>query len=97
MKKTPFILLTSILFSCSSEADNARIENSENSEVITDEYSKASEEVRSDTTLAILPDGEYGFDVAFAEWDGKSMGEKVTVVIQGDSVKVTPIPGNKKV
>lgn len=32
--------------------------------------------------------GEYRYDMAFAEWQGKSMGEKVTVIIEGDSVKV---------
>jgi hypothetical protein len=45
----------------------------------------AAEEYLSDT---IPPDGTYRFDVAFAEWEGKSMGEKVTVVIKGDSIKV---------
>jgi hypothetical protein len=46
--------------------------------------------LRSDGNLAdtIPPDGTYRFDVAFAEWEGKSMGEKVTVVIKGDSIKV---------
>jgi hypothetical protein len=32
--------------------------------------------------------GTYQFDAAFAEWDGKSMGLKLTVIINGDSVKV---------
>lgn len=36
----------------------------------------------------ILPDGEYRFDIAFAEWRGASMGEKATVIINGNSVKV---------
>lgn len=36
----------------------------------------------------IPPDGKYRYDIAFAEWDGKSMGEKVTVIIQGNSIKV---------
>jgi hypothetical protein len=36
----------------------------------------------------IPPNGTYRFDVAFAEWEGKSMGEKVTVVINGDSIKI---------
>lgn len=84
MKKTSFILLTSILFSCSSEADKASIENNEGSEVLTDNHNRATEK----DSLTIPPDGEYRFDVAFAEWEGKSMGEKVTVVIHGDSVKV---------
>jgi hypothetical protein len=37
----------------------------------------------------IPPNGTYRFDVAFAEWEGKSMGEKVTVVINGDSIIIT--------
>ena len=36
----------------------------------------------------IPPDGTYRYDIAFAEWDGKTMNEKVTVEIKGDSVKV---------
>lgn len=36
----------------------------------------------------IPPDGKYRYDIAFAEWEGKSRGEKVTVVIKGASVKV---------
>ncbi|WP_162052713.1 hypothetical protein [Pontibacter pamirensis] len=88
MKKASFILLTTILFSCSSKADKSRIENSESSEIATNADDRTTEKDSSDTTLAIPADGEYRFDVAFAEWEGKSMGEKVTVVIQGDSVKV---------
>ena len=36
----------------------------------------------------IPPDGTYRFDIAFAEWEGKSMGEKVTVVINSDSIRI---------
>ena len=36
----------------------------------------------------ILPNGKYRFDIAFAEWEGKSMGEKVTVVIKNNSIKI---------
>lgn len=36
----------------------------------------------------ILPNGKYRFDVAFAEWEGKSMGEKVTVIINNNSIKI---------
>lgn len=35
-----------------------------------------------------LPSGVYRFDMAFAEWQGKSMGEQVTVTIDGDSIMV---------
>lgn len=37
----------------------------------------------------IPSDGKYLFDAAFTEWQGKSMGVKVTVIIKGDSIKVT--------
>jgi hypothetical protein len=40
------------------------------------------------TSDEIPPDGRYQYDIAFAEWQGKSMGEKVTVVIKGDSIQV---------
>lgn len=36
----------------------------------------------------IPPNGTYQFDVAFAEWQGKSMGVKLTIIINGDSAKV---------
>ena len=36
----------------------------------------------------IPPNGKYRFDIAFAEWEGKSMGEKVTIVINDKSIKV---------
>jgi hypothetical protein len=34
------------------------------------------------------PDGVYIYDVAFAEWEGKSMGDKVEVTIRNRSVEV---------
>ncbi|WP_248329039.1 hypothetical protein [Aquimarina acroporae] len=33
-------------------------------------------------------DGKYRYDIAFAEWGGKSMGEKVTVIIKNGTIKV---------
>ena len=33
-------------------------------------------------------DGKYRYDIAFAEWGGKSMGEKVTVIINKGTIKV---------
>ena len=33
-------------------------------------------------------DGKYRYDIAFAEWGGKSMGEKVTVIIKKGTIKV---------
>ncbi|MBN2729608.1 MAG: hypothetical protein JXR53_10325 [Bacteroidales bacterium] len=42
----------------------------------------------TNSTNEIPADGQYRFDIAFAEWRGESMGEKVTIVIKGDSIKV---------
>ncbi len=36
----------------------------------------------------IPPDGTYIYDIAYAEWQGRSMGEKVTVVIKGNTIKI---------
>ena len=33
-------------------------------------------------------DGTYTYSIAFAEWQGKSLGATCTVVIKGDSIKV---------
>lgn len=35
-----------------------------------------------------VPDGIYRYDIAFTEWQGSSLGELVTVTIEGDSVSV---------
>lgn len=32
--------------------------------------------------------GTYTYDIAFAEWGGKSLGATCTVIIKGDSIKV---------
>lgn len=45
-------------------------------------------EIKIQDSTDIPADGVYEFDVAFAEWEGKSMGVKVTVEISGDSIKV---------
>lgn len=55
------------------------IENTEQ----TLEYS----EIENDSNET-LPNGKYLFDVAFAEWQGKSMGVKVSPIVQDDSVSV---------
>lgn len=40
------------------------------------------------TSCEVLPDGIYRFDIAFAEWEGKTMGETVTIEIYNNSIKV---------
>jgi hypothetical protein len=55
--------------------------------IIGDITEKHINEVREESD-EILPNGTYRFDVAFAEWGGKSMGEKVTVVINGNSIQI---------
>jgi len=36
----------------------------------------------------IPPDGNYIYDIAYAEWQGQSMGEKVLVIIKGNAIKI---------
>lgn len=40
-------------------------------------------------SLAQKPkDGTYTYSIAFAEWQGKSLGATCTVIIKGDSIKI---------
>ena len=34
------------------------------------------------------PDGTYSYEIAWAEWGGKTLGATCTVVVLGDSIKV---------
>ena len=38
--------------------------------------------------VQIPPNGSYIYDIAFAEWEGKSLGAKCTVVISGNSIRI---------
>lgn len=45
-------------------------------------------------------DGTYTYEIAWAEWDGRSLGATCTVIIKGDSIKVVHngkpnVTGNK--
>jgi len=42
----------------------------------------------AEAVAELPPDGTYRYEVAFAEWNGISMGEKMTVIIKGDFVQV---------
>lgn len=35
-----------------------------------------------------LKDGTYTFDIAFTEWDGKSLGSTCSIIIKGDSITI---------
>lgn len=81
-----------LLISCSSNTDNGieatpkdQIPVDNNSKINTVNTDKPEELVQE----AKLTDGTYVFDVAFAEYQGKSMGVQVTVVVSGDAIKVT--------
>ena len=39
----------------------------------------------------IPPDGTYIYDIAYAEWQGRSLGEKVKVVIKGNTIMIIAI------
>jgi hypothetical protein len=94
-----FISTVFLIFSCSTttgEENNVSLNNPqpESAEYIDTIPKMALQTDRNEIKNSenesneILPNGKYRFDIAFAEWEGKSMGEKVTVVIDGDSIKV---------
>ena len=91
LKKMNFllsILILTLTTSCSTSTDS---NDESKTEVLktTKIQATSSDRLRTSTDSSeIPPDGKYRYDIAFAEWNGKSMGEKVTVVIKGDSVKV---------
>lgn len=82
MKFLAPVLLISFLFSCkSSTKGSSHTDKTDN----LAEVKTGTEEYLKDT---VPSDGTYRFDVAFEEWEGKSMGEKITIVIKGDSIEV---------
>lgn len=101
MKTLIFIFSAFLIFTACTNPGPA--ERSENNEIIQQDSTKSiavpddstdqkdfqtSVESEKADSNEIPPDGKYRYDIAFAEWEGKSMGEKVTVIIQGDSIKI---------
>ena len=102
MKHKILVILTLILLnSCSNQTaldkegivDTIRLQTVElvdtvkELETTSDDHIIDYAEFDSDLN-EIPPNGKYLFDIAFAEWQGKSMGVKVTVMIKDDTVKV---------
>lgn len=77
-----FCFLFSLAVSCSSPKNDAK-------PVVQHQEENDSTSITEKKDNEIPPDGKYIYDMAFAEYQGKSMGEKVTVDIKGDSVIVT--------
>lgn len=93
-----------VAFSCSNSSKNSdkkteelvKKETIEAPEQSKDtEESQPSKHVDKATSEIPLPDGTYTFDMAFSEWQGQSMGEKVSVVINGNTVKIIYEGGGK--
>jgi len=98
-RTTLFITTFFLLFSCSNEPGEKKNVLLKHLQPESADYKDTTDKLRLQTkskqskkseyeSNEILPNGKYRFDIAFAEWDGKSMGEKVTVVISGDSIQV---------
>ncbi len=49
---------------------------------------EATDNLSNNLVNGIPPDGTYIFDIAYAEWQGRSMSEKVLVVIKGKSITI---------
>lgn len=98
MKSIYSYILFIFIVSCTSSADNQNVDvkSETSSDIVLSEsiIKNDSSTINKRKTVlvqdpdSILRDGTYRFDIAFAEWDGKSMGEKVTVVIKGKMIKV---------
>jgi len=87
-----------VLISCSSKREKSENRNTKNTSPTAEspvehiaienaEQTLEYSEIENDSNET-LPNGKYLFDVAFAEWQGKSMGVKVSVIVQDDSVNV---------
>lgn len=85
------ILSVIILISCSNQTDSIKKNSQQNNDSLNliAETPVKIQKIAIKLDKSELPaDGKYRYDIAFAEWDGDSMGEKVTVVIKGDSIKI---------
>ncbi len=113
MKKILCLITVAILISCTNNpgTDNTEENNIEQSDTVYQQDEDLNNNPTNDSS-AILPvkketaesldtfpaDGVYRFDMSFAEKKGQSMGEKVTVIIKGESIKlVYEGDGNLKV
>ncbi|ANQ48590.1 hypothetical protein MY04_1213 [Flammeovirga sp. MY04] len=89
MKKI-ILILSFYMISCSSISNEKQNDNRDNDK--TDLLIQTDQKIiYSDikgTTNELPSDGNYLFDIAFSEWDGQSLGGKVTVSIKNGSAKV---------
>ena len=60
----------------------------ETSPVMPDDSTKIATKKSIQKHKEIPPDGKYIYDIAYAEYQGRSMGEKVLVVIKGNTIKI---------
>ncbi len=65
--------------------------NSEEYKKHADSIIKNVHEVSAKKHKEIPPDGTYIYGIAYAEWQGRSLGEKVKVVIKGNAIKIIAI------
>jgi len=65
--------------------------NPEEHKKYADSIIKNVREITAKKHKEIPPDGTYIYDIAYAEWQGRSMGEKVKVIINGNAVRVIAI------
>jgi hypothetical protein len=103
MKKSLSILLLAIIFSCSdhigkdkvSETKTEQVESNNSQDPISgsglakDSLTGVQTTQVDQTSVDSKPaDGKYRFEMAFSEKQGASMGEMVTVIVNGDAIKI---------
>ena len=88
MKIIPYLILLLVAVSCSSSEEQKEKPKKKEEKSAKIETPQEKEVVNPKKTEGIPADGTYLYDIAFSEYRGESMGEKVTVIISGDSIKV---------
>ena len=91
MKQLLSIIALLVLFSCNSKTEDAsqrQVIREKKDVVVVNKEIANRDSVLSFDKNDLPEDGKYRYDIAFAGWEGKSMGEKVTVFIKGDSIRV---------
>ena len=87
-KLNTYIFSVCALIASCNQGSSSNTVNNRDTTITERFYVEQENSIDSTTANDIPPNGKYRFDMAFAEWQGQSMGEKVTVIINDESIKV---------
>lgn len=87
-KRNTFIFSVCAMIASCNQGGSSNTVNNKDTTITERFYVEQENSIDSTTANDIPPNGKYRFDMAFAEWQGQSMGEKVTVIINDEYIKV---------